>query len=227
LNNNGYIDQSPLYHWILSIRLTDQQMKILSKCNIQFVQLESIHMINIRNNNVLHIDIVRIAPLLRSLTFDFLVDEMSHDSTACLARIIFSDRKTWQQQIERLSINNIHIPFGFHSLQLMSNLRHLTINIRGENQLFDLCYFLPCIESICVDVRHPSTTLSDYSLNDLDVSRYLKKLTISGRFSSYSKLYKLILMYKSSLEDLILMNIHHPDLVDGHQLQSELLQQSI
>jgi hypothetical protein len=33
-----------------------------------------------------------------------------------------------------------------------------------------------------------------------------------------------ILMYKSSLEDLILLNIHHPDLVDGHQLQSELLQ---
>jgi hypothetical protein len=31
-------------------------------------------------------------------------------------------------------------------------------------------------------------------------------------------------MYKSSLEDLIVMNIHHPDSVDGHQLQSELLQ---
>ena len=43
-----FTNESPLCHWILSMRLTDQQMKFLSKCNIQFTQLESFHSYSIQ-----------------------------------------------------------------------------------------------------------------------------------------------------------------------------------
>jgi hypothetical protein len=149
---------------------------------------------------------------------------MSHDSTGCLARIIFNKKKTWQEQMEKLSINHIHIPFGYNSLQSMPNLHHLTINLRYEYQLFDLCSYLPNIESLCVDIRRSSSSASDSSFNPVDVSPYLKKLIISGSFSAHLLLYKFILIYKSSLEYLKLINIVHPELVDGHQLQSQLVQ---
>lgn len=105
----------------------------------------------------------------------------------------------------------------------MPNLRRLTINLRCENQLFDFCTYLLNIESFCVDVRRSSFLSSHHSFNLVDVSPYLRKLTISGNFSSHSILYKFILIYKTSLEYLKLINIRHPNLVDGHQLQSELV----
>jgi hypothetical protein len=71
----------------------------------------------------------KISPLLQSLSLDYLSDEMSHADRDCLARIIFNHKGTWQQQLESLSINKIHLQFGFRSLQLMTNLHHLTMNI--------------------------------------------------------------------------------------------------
>jgi hypothetical protein len=219
-----FINQSRLSQCIVSLRLTDEQMKFLSKSNIQFAQLISLYVVQIKDNTVFHIDILKMAPLIRSFAFDFLLDEMSHNSVACLARIIFSKRKTWLEQMEKLSMNHIHIPFGFNSLQSMPNLRHLTINLRYENQLFDLCSYLPNIESFRVDIRRPSSSTSDFSFNPVGVSPYLRKLIISGYFSSPLLLYQCILIYKSSLEYLRLINIVHPELVDGHQLQSQLVQ---
>jgi hypothetical protein len=124
-----FLDQSRLSHWILSLQLTDRQIKILSKYNIQFLQLKSLDIFHIGDNQILRIDLLQISPLLQSLSLDYLSDKMSHDDRGCLARIIFNSKGTWQQQLERLSINKIHLQFGFQSLQLMINLRHLTMNI--------------------------------------------------------------------------------------------------
>ncbi|CAF0877854.1 unnamed protein product [Adineta steineri] len=212
-----------LSHCISSLRLTGRQMNILSKYNIQLIQLESFHIINIEDNTVLFIDLLKIAPLLRSLSLEYSSDDMSHDDTCCLARILFNNNGAWQQQLQSLSINKIYIPFGFQSVQLMTSLEHLKINIRYEKQLFDLCCSFPHLKSLHVVVRDSSSNSFDQLMNISNVSKCLKKLIIIGKFSSYLTLYKFILMYESSLEDLTLKNIYHPDPINGQQLQSELI----
>ncbi|CAF3798284.1 unnamed protein product, partial [Adineta steineri] len=179
--------------------------------------------INIEDNTVLFIDLLKIAPLLRSLSLEYSSDDMSHDDTCCLAKILFNNNGAWQQQLQSLSINKIYIPFGFQSVQLMTNLEHLKINIRYEKQLFDLYCSFPHLKSLHVDVRDSSSNSFDQLMNISNVSKCLKKLIIIGKFSSSLTLYKFILMYQSSLEDLTLKNIYHPDPINGQQLQSELI----
>ena len=207
-----------------SLRLTDRQLTYLFKSNFQFNELRSIHIINIEDNQLFLFDLDRMIPLIHSLTLDFLSDEMSHDSIGCLARILFSQRKPWQIQLTELRINHLHIPFGFESLRPMSNLRHLTINLRYDRQLLDLCLYLPNIESFRVDIRRSSHISCFPSFNPVNISPYLKKLIISGCFAFPTFLYKFILIYKSSLVNLKLINIVHSMLIDGHQLRDELVQ---
>lgn len=208
-------------HHPKSLCLTNKQINHLVKSNIEFSQLTSIHIIHIEDNRLFQFDLDRMAPMMHSLTLDFLSIEMSHDSIGCLARIIFNQRKRWQTQLTDLHINHIYLPFGFDCLRSMPNLRHLTINLRYDNQLLDLCSYLPCLESFRVDIQHSSF---DPSFDHVHVSPYLRKLIISGHFSSPIFLYKFILLYQSSLVNLKLMNIVHPILVDGYQLRNDLVQ---
>ena len=207
-----------------SLRLTDRQLTFLFKSNFQFNELRSIHIINIKDNRLFQLDLDYMIPLIHSLTLDFLSDEMSHDSIGCLARILFNQIRSWQIQLTELRINHLHLPFGFDCLRPMTNLRHLTVNLRYDRQLFDLCSNLPNIESFCVDIQRSSYTSFESSFNLINISPYLKKLTISGCFACHKFLYKFILIYKSSLVDLKLINIVHSMLIDGDELRDELVQ---
>ncbi|UJR07907.1 hypothetical protein I4U23_012190 [Adineta vaga] len=218
-------NESHLCHWIVSFRLTDQQIKLFVKYKIEFSQLTTLDIVDIGDNTLFRNDLLKIAPLLNSLSLDYLSDDMSHDDLGCLARILFNNKGTWQQQVEKLCIKNIYLPFGFHSLQLMNKLRHLTIPIRYEYQLFDLCSILPSLQSCYIDVLRPVSASSDRSMNISNRPTILQELKISGNFSSHSILYQFILLYQSSLNKLILSNIHHPDIVNGEQMKYELIQQ--
>ena len=85
-------DQS---HHLKSLRLTDKQINCLTKSNIQFNQLTSVHMAHIKNNRLFQLDLDRMTPMMHSLAIDFLSVEMSHDTMECLVRIIFHQRKRW------------------------------------------------------------------------------------------------------------------------------------
>ena len=86
-----------------------------------------------------------------------------------------------------LRINHIHLPFGFDSLRPMFSLHHLTINLRYDNQLLDLCAYLRRVESFRVEIQRSSHSLSDPSFNHVDVSLYLRWFKIDQYCSSNSR----------------------------------------
>ena len=106
----------------------------------------------------------------------------------------------------------------------MIHLRHLRINLRQEDQLFDLCVNLPRLESFGVDVRSASSTVSDRSVIHRDVSPYLKDLTLGGHFRSHATLCTFIWLYQGTLQRLHLVEIHFVDAIDSRALHEELVQ---
>ena len=209
---------------IRSLRLTDHQLKHFIKDGLHFDQLESIDLVQITDISVLRLDLLAFAPSIRSLSLHFSADEMSHDSVCCLARVLFNHRTIRLEQVASLSLDGIHIPFGFGALQPMVHLRHLRINLRQEDQLFHLCVHLPRLESLGVDVRSASSTVSDLSVSHRDVSPYLKDLTLSGHFRSHATLCTFIWLYKRTLQRVDLAAIHFLDAVDSRALHDELVQ---
>lgn len=218
-------DQSIVRDWLVSLRLSVDQAKLFAQWHLSFPQVTSVDAVDIEDNSVLRLDLLQIFPLLRSLSLIYSPDDMSHDDAGCLARILFNNQGTWQQQLQSLSIHRLYLPLGYHSLSLMSNLRHLTINLRFEYQLFELCVVLPPLETCCVDVLRPVPASSDTRMNRSDLSTRLNELTIGGSFSSCAVLYEFILLFRSSLEKLKLKNITHADSISDEQMRRELLEQ--
>ena len=217
-------EQIKISPWIQSLRLTDRQIKDLIRNRIHFDHLESIDLVQIIDNRVFQLDMLTFAPSIHSLALHFSLDEMSHDSVCCLARVLFNHKTLRLEQVKSLLLDGIHLPFGVGAVQPMAHLRHLRIHLRHEDQLFDLCVNLPRLESLRVDIRAASSILSDRSVSDRDVSPHLKELTLSGFFHSSASLSNVILLYKRTLQRLTLLEIHLSDSVDAHQWREQLVQ---